>query len=295
MKSVRIGLLILAATTLSTASGAEEMNAPTSQWHSAIAATPSPTYGAQPSGNEREVAPQLAQSTAPSAQATAATQKSAESPKKTVGEPNNSTDDPNSQAHETGPMANVVNDAAKARPLRVADKWRLFYRQTYAPFHLATAVVTTGISQARDEYPDYGQGTAGYAKRFGAGIADNYMGSFFGAFALPSLLHDDPRYFRKGSGTLPKRLLHSVKASVIARRDDGSHHPNYSNVVGNLIGCAIGNVYYPQNDRTVGATIERGFTSTASGAVGNVFREFWPDIHDKVFNKHKLPDVKDGK
>ena len=111
---------------------------------------------------------------------------------------------------------------SKARALTVGEKWRLFYRQTYDPFQFITASFTAGINQADNEFPEYGQGMKGYVKRYGAGFADNSLGAFFGNFALPSLLHDDPRYFRRGSGPFVSRLLHAAGGAAITRRDNGT-------------------------------------------------------------------------
>jgi hypothetical protein len=293
-------LLILAALTIAAPLWAEEINAPESQWHNTATAETSAVNSMQASGDTRDDAQNAVQKTAAKSQtestqsAAVAEQKSPEQQKKASAEQQNQVDDQESHERVLGlaPMFTVVNDASKARPLSVREKWKLFYRQTYDPFQFVTTGFSSAISQARDEFPEYGQGMTGYAKRYGAGFADNSLGGFFGNFALPSLLHDDPRYFRKGSGTFMNRLMYSAGTTVIARHDDGSHHPNYSNVVGNLIGCAFGNLYYPQSDRGVGTTFERGFEVTAYGAIGGVFQEFWPDIHDKIFKKHKVADIK---
>src|SRR5208337_4778187 len=86
--------------------------------------------------------------------------------------------------------------------------------------------------------------------------------------------------------SFPSRWVHSWSAALISHRDNGSLHPNYSNVLGNFIGCAFGNLYYPKSDRGVGTTIERGIQVTAYGAlIGGFFQEFWPDIARIVFHK----------
>jgi hypothetical protein len=284
-------LLILAASVIAVPMWAEGINAPESHWSDSTTGKASVVGSAQTAEDSQttEATPQAAAPASPA-------QKIIEPQKKagTEQEQKKVADDQESHSRVLGlaPMFNVVNDPSKARPLSVGEKWKLFYRQTYDPFQFVTAAFSAGINQAENEFPEYGQGTVGYAKRYGAGFADNSLGSFFGNFALPSLLHDDPRYFRKGSGPFMSRLIYSAGTAVIARHDNGTHHPNYSNVVGNLIGCAFGNLYYPKSDRGVGTTIERGAQVTAYGAIGGVFQEFWPDIHDKIFKKHKKADVK---
>jgi hypothetical protein len=118
----------------------------------------------------------------------------------------------------------------------------------------------------------------GYAKRFGAGYSDYFLGNFFGNAVLPSLLHEDPRYFQKGSGKPIKRVLWAAASTVWCKRDKGTWGPNYANVGGNLIGSAIGRIYYPPADRTVSGTISDGLTVSAEGIVGAEVIEFWPDL-----------------
>jgi hypothetical protein len=98
------------------------------------------------------------------------------------------------------------------------------------------------------------------------------------------LLHEDPRYFRKGEGTVKRRALHAIASTVWSRNDNGTWGPNYSNVLGNLTAGGLANLYYPSTDRGLGLTLQRAATVTAEGALGAIFVEFWPDISNKVFH-----------
>ena len=293
MKTAHIWLLPLAVTLLTAPLTAQYFDAPRPLWHSAATVPTATVNWPRLTEDAQEAAHEAAQQASQTPPATPP-ESAAPKPQATTA-PEKSTDEP--QPHKRGfrlaPRFTVVNDASKARPLSVGEKWKVFYRQTYEPYRFLTAGIGAGISQARDEIPAYGQGMEGYAKRYGAGYADNNLGSFFGNFALPSLLHDDPRYFSKGSGPFTRRLLHAAGGAVITRRDNGTSRPNYSNIFGNLIGCAIGNVYYPQSERNVGDTVARGLEVTAFGAIGNILQEFWPGVQKKVFQRHhKLADVK---
>jgi hypothetical protein len=188
------------------------------------------------------------------------------------------------------PQFSIVDDASKTRPLTVREKWRLFYRQTIDPFNFVQTGISAGIGQAEDSFHDYGQGMEGYAKRYGAGFGDSTLGGFFGGFVLPSLFHDDPRYFRMGSGSIFRRGFYAVTRVLITRHDDGSPAPNYPTVMGAFIGTTFGNLYYPDSDRGVGNTFVRGAWVIEGAAAGHVFDEFWPDIHDKLFKKKKKKD-----
>ena len=164
-----------------------------------------------------------------------------------------------------------------ALPLTPGQKFQLFFKSQTDPWPFGLAAVIAGINQADNSPAEYGQGMQGYAKRFGATYSDAFIGNFWGNAVLPSLWHEDPRYFQKGTGSISSRILWASTSTVWCRRDNGSWGPNYSNVVGNLIGAAIANVYYPQSERTVGDTITRGLTVTAEGIIGSEVIEFWPD------------------
>ena len=165
-----------------------------------------------------------------------------------------------------------------ALPLTPSQKFQLFFKSQTDPWPFALSAVIAGINQAENSPDEYGQGMQGYAKRFGATYTDSFIGNFFGNAVLTSLLHEDPRYFQKGTGSYTGRFFWAATATVWCKRDNGTWGPNYANVAGNLIGAAIANVYYPQSERTVHDTIYRGLSVTAQGIIGAEVIEFWPDI-----------------
>ena len=282
MKTVRTWLLILAAITLASPLGAEEINAPDAQPQTASTGQSSNAGAA--AGNADATAQPADQAVVqPVVSAGSFTPVPVVAPVKPAKD---------QESHEKVmgilPMYTVVDDASTARALSVSEKFRLFYRQTYDPFQFASVAITAGISQAEDDLSGYGQGMQGYGKRYGATLADNSLGAFFGNFLLPSLLHEDPRYFRMGSGGFMHRLLHAAGSQLIAHRDNGTIGPAYGNIMGNFIGCGIGNLYYPSTDRGVGTTFERGAQVTANAMIGATLQEFWPDIHNKIFKKNKI-------
>ena len=96
---------------------------------------------------------------------------------------------------------------------------------------------------------------------------------------LPSLLHQDPRYFRLGRGSKKRRILYALGTNIITRHDGTGHwEPNYSNVIGNFAAGGISNIYLPANERGVGSTFEGAFVVTAEGGIGSMLEEFWPDF-----------------
>lgn len=191
------------------------------------------------------------------------------------------------------PDFNMMNNA-QAPPLSPGQKFHLFFKSSTDPYVFFVSAFVAGVGQAKDSNPGYGQGAAGYFKRFGASYADTFDGNLWGNAILPVWLHEDPRYFRKGTGSAGSRILHAALSTIWCRRDDGTWGPNYSNVGGNIISGAISNTYYPQADRGVGLVFSNAFTVTAEGAIGAQLVEFWPDIVRHYRNKkHSQADIQD--
>lgn len=184
-----------------------------------------------------------------------------------------------------------TTDIQDAAPLTTSQKFHLAFKSALDPFQFVASGLDAGLSQARDDYSGYGQGAQGYFKRFGASYADQFDGALWGNAVFPSLLHEDPRYFRKGNGTFMSRLLYAAKTTVVTKNDNGTYGPNYANVLGNIVAGGIANAYYPSSDRGAGLTFERAFTVTAMGTIGSIFVEFWPDIDRKVFHRHKAGSI----
>jgi hypothetical protein len=165
-----------------------------------------------------------------------------------------------------------------AVPLSSGQKFKLFFKSETDPWPFLLSGVVSGIGQADDSYPEWGQGAQGYAKRYGAAYSDAFIGNFFGNAVLTSILREDPRYFQKGTGSPIGRVLWAASSTFWCKRDNGHWGPNYANVGGNLIGAAIARAYYPASERTVSDTITDGITVSVEGIVGAEVIEFWPDM-----------------
>lgn len=165
-----------------------------------------------------------------------------------------------------------------ALPLSTGQKYQLFFKSATDPWPFLLAGFSSGIDQAENSFPQYHQGMKGYAKRFGAAYADYFTGNLLGNAVLASLLREDPRYFQRGTGSVSGRVLWAAGSTIWCKRDNGTWGPNYANVLGNLMGAATSNLYYPESDRTAAGTIERGVSVTAEAIVGSEVIEFWPDI-----------------
>jgi hypothetical protein len=184
-----------------------------------------------------------------------------------------------------------------ALPLSPRQKYQLFFKSASDPWPFLLSGFGAGIYQAENSFPEYGQGMEGYAKRFGANYTDYFTGNLLGNAVLASLMKEDPRYFQKGTGSVTSRFLWAATSTVWCKRDNATWGPNYANVLGNLMGAAVSNLYYPEADRTVGGTLGRGFTVTAQAIVGSEVIEFWPDIvrHHRRKQAEKLARQQGGK
>lgn len=184
-----------------------------------------------------------------------------------------------------------TSNIQNAAPLSPEQKFQLAAKSAFDPFTFVAAGLDAGLDQLQNNFPGYGQGAEGYAKRFGASYADTFDGTMIGNALFPILLKQDPRYFRKGTGNFKSRLFFAVGTTVRCKNDDGNWVPNYSNMLGNIAAGGISNLYYPSASRGVGLTFERAFTVTAEGAIGAVFVEFWPDVSQKLFPNRRVKDL----
>ncbi len=169
-------------------------------------------------------------------------------------------------------------------PLSVRRKFTIGFRDSTAyPIFGYTAVVA-GWSQLINTHPYYGQGMEGYGKRFASAYGDVAIGNMMTESVMPSLLHQDPRYFRKGTGSFMSRLGYSASRTFVTRNDSGKNGFNYSEFAGSAITAGIGNIYY-RHERTTGDNFERFTTTVVSDLLSQLLNEFLPDINRKLFSK----------
>jgi hypothetical protein len=166
-------------------------------------------------------------------------------------------------------------------PLTVGAKFNLAFKDTIDPFTFVVSGFYAGVEQWQNDYPSFGLGAAGYGKRYGAAYADQAVENYMTEAAFPSLLHQDPRYFRKGTGSWPRRVGYALSRTLITRTDDGRRTVNYSELGGSAAAAAISNLYYPSADRTAAEAGEKLAVQIASDSGFNLLLEFWPDIRHK--------------
>jgi hypothetical protein len=185
------------------------------------------------------------------------------------------------------PMYAVTNDP-NVEPLTPRQKFHLFARSAFDPFEFVLVGAQAGIAQANDSFQDYGQGAAGYGKRYAAAFGDQISSGFFGSFFYPIVLKEDPRYFRLGEGTVKHRIGYAVAQVLVTHRDkDRSRTFNFSSVLGAVTAGGVSNAYYPPADRGFGLTMSRAGIALLYGSLYGLVDEFYPDVARKLFHKHR--------
>ena len=172
-------------------------------------------------------------------------------------------------------------------PLTTGQKFKVVARGTFDPIEGVYIAFLSGISQAQDSEEGYGQGAAGYGKRYGAAFADNAIENFMTGAVLPSLLKQDPRFYELGQGGFAHRAGYATGRIFLTRSDSGHTQFNFSEILGSAISAGIANyTYHPKADRTVGNAVSIWGTQVGWDTVTIVVKEFWPDVRRK-WNKKK--------
>jgi hypothetical protein len=172
------------------------------------------------------------------------------------------------------------------RPLTAKQKMTIAFKDSTDWPVIPVAGAFASLYQLEDQNPSFGQGMAGYGKRFAAAYGDQAIGNFMTEGIMPSLFREDPRYFRRGYGTTKSRLWYAATRIFVCRTDAGHNQFNFAEVVGNSMAAAVSNAYYPDT-RTASDNLQRLIIALATDSFSQVGKEFWPDIKRKLFVHHK--------
>lgn len=192
---------------------------------------------------------------------------------------------PDKRAFGVLPNYKTVEPGTVVEPLHVKQKFRISEKDSLDyPIFLVSGAVS-GLAHLGNQNPSFGQGAKGYAKRFATGYADQGLGNAFVEGIFPVVLRQDIRFYRKGSGSALSRTAYAASRVIFTRSDCGRPQFNYSEFLGNAAAAAAGNLYY-HDDRHLGNNAWRFGTFVATDALGNVLKEFWPDIKQKLQRHH---------
>jgi len=180
----------------------------------------------------------------------------------------------------------TVDGQSEVKPVSWKEKFAMAAKGSFDPYEFTLVGIVAAGHQAADSDPAFGQGFKGYAKRYGAAFADQVDGNIMVGGVFPTILKVDPRYFRLGRGSFAHRFGYAIDRLVIARKDSGAHTFNISEFAGNAVAIGISNAYYPAADRNFSGNFTDWGTQMGLDALGNELKEFWPDIHQYLQQKH---------
>jgi len=171
------------------------------------------------------------------------------------------------------------------QPLTVREKFRVAADDSWDRGTLALAAIFGAESQVTNSNRAFGQGAAGFGRYWGAAYGDFVAGNYMTEAVFPSLLHQDPRYFRRGIGGTWSRLRYAVGQSFWTHNDSGRNQFNYSEWLGNSAAVAISNAYYADN-RNVRDNVSQLGIQVSVDTAANILKEFYPDILHRFNRNH---------
>jgi hypothetical protein len=180
----------------------------------------------------------------------------------------------------------TLENANQVPPLTTGQKYKVVARSSFDYVEYFWYGSLAGISQAENSEPGYGQGAAGYGKRYGAAWADGTIENFLTSAAFPSLLRQDPRFFQSGHGGFWHRTRYAMSRVIITRGDSGRSQANFSEIVGSALAAGISTYsYHPRADRNVRNSLSVWGSQVGYDMLTYVVKEFWPDIRRKIRKK----------
>jgi len=182
------------------------------------------------------------------------------------------------------PNNRTTENSLPFAPITAKRKMTIAYKDSFDWPVYPTAAAFATLYQLEDQNHSFGQGMAGYAKRFATAYGDQMIGNMMTEGIMPSLLHEDPRYFRLGEGSKGSRVRYALKQILVTRTDSGHRTFNFAEVGGNAAAVAVSNLWYPDT-RTVSDNVEKLGIQLATDAFSNVLKEFWPDVKRYLHNK----------
>jgi hypothetical protein len=167
-------------------------------------------------------------------------------------------------------------------PMTWQQKGYLALHDLADPANFGTILGISAITVGADSHSAYGPGLKGFGKSVGVSLLQDATGQFFGAFAIPVIAHQDPRYFRMPHAPFTKRVFYSISRTVVSRSDSGKSMPNYATLLNYPIGAELANLYVPGIHPDGPSTVARIFTGYALDPVNNLVNEFLPDVASHV-------------
>jgi hypothetical protein len=180
----------------------------------------------------------------------------------------------------------TLENAGQVPPLSTKEKFKVVTKGSFDYVQIPWYAFLAGISQAEDSEDGYGQGAAGYGKRFGAYFADGTIENYMTGAILPTVFREDPRYFQSGKGSFSRRTGYAISRIFVTRTDSGHQQFNFSEIFGSALSAGISTYsYHPHADRNLPNALSVWGTQVGYDTITLVVKEFWPDIRRKMQKK----------
>lgn len=184
------------------------------------------------------------------------------------------------------PNYRAVSAGAIPPPPTPKEAFKIATQNSFDYSSFVFTAVTSLIAEGGNAHPQLGKGMAGFGRYYWRGFVDKTDGNYWVIFVLPTVFHEDERYFAKGTGGIWKRTIYSASRILITPDYHGHNTLNISELLGRGIAQGISTSYYPSQDRTAGEVLTKYGYALGRDAYTNVFREFWPDIATHILHRH---------
>ncbi len=184
------------------------------------------------------------------------------------------------------PNFGAVNANTVLPPLSTREKFVLAARDSVVDYSSFTwAGILAGQAMLLNSDPELGRGIAGYGRYYWRTFTDGVSGTFFTEAIVPTITHEDPRYYTLGKGGFFRRTGYAISRAFVAKTDSGRTRFNWSEVAGNALEAGLSNAYYPPQERGLKQTAGNWGTQMESAVLNHIFQEFWPDIRKTIFRR----------
>jgi hypothetical protein len=196
-----------------------------------------------------------------------------------------------SEGRQTNRIMGVVPNFAAVSantqlpPLTTKGKFWVATEDSFDYSSFVWTGILSGQEFALNNYPEFGQGAAGYGRYYWHTFVDGVSGTYFTEAIIPWITHEDPRYYTMGHGGFFRRTGYALSRVVLTKTDSGRTSFNWSEVGGNAIEAGLANAYYPAQERGAHQTAVNWGAQIESAALNNIAKEFWPDVRRFLFGK----------
>lgn len=184
------------------------------------------------------------------------------------------------------PNFRAVSAGALPPPPTPKEAFKIATQQSFDYSAFVFVGITSLLAEGTDAHPQLGKGIGGFGQYYWRGFLDKTDGNYLVLWALPTVLHEDERYYALGKGSILKRGIYAASRILITPNYQGKNTFNASDVFGRGIAEGISAAYYPAAERTAGEIAVKYGWAMGRDALTNVFREFWPDIATHVLHRH---------